>query len=794
MSSDIDHWHIDATVFKDRVEEIHFISDPARNVRRQQHRKIWEVERFLGRGGFGEVRLERNKEDGKARAVKKIATTSVTLSNSELFVDFFGWFKDGSDVFLAMEYVSLGDLEKNVIANSGKIPESEARSIAEQILSGLEIMHAESFAHRDLKPQNVLVVNGPPSWWIKLADFGLSKRLTDTTAFYTKSGTQSYMAPEILNYLNGQDSSDQYTNSVDIWALGCIVYRLITGTVPFPLGKSLIKYCEDKSLFPYDALFDSGIKSECSKFLRQLLTAQPTDRPAASQALQHPWILTGHTFRRSSLKVLTPAVEILSQLTDVELMEGHLERLDSDSSFRHGLRRTLQNPIRIDDLLLQCPQSKDLVRKYLNDQAISRLILDPPGLRRGIDKLQSGSNADVYPLTLVLEFLKTAVIRQMSAPRRNVFSEPRPGHEPVQSLRTLQDLKPPSSESVQVQPSATFQPFAVRAVCSFSSATHVFQFNKGEIILVIETISDSWWEGTLGGDAFEFPANSVTRIPVPTTEKLRRDETTHVRAVFSLSASEPGDMTFRGGDVIRLVEAVCADWWRGELDGQIAMFPINYVEALPVPQDTAYNGVYSPSRIATNKNRPPEPRLLDVPQTAAPTSVRALEARLPDVPATREAALNTDMGRLTVKITKATLTYPVGGTWSAHFEVSHPGRKPFYRTALVGLASTVRWDDTFTIDIPSRRFARLDFGLTWIPTGRDGQRAGFNTYRVGEIDLSAMPATWSQTYCFRFQGSTFIFIEYTFLPGVLPSFGPLKLVGGKGPYVDDTQYVREDSA
>ena len=70
-----------------------------------------------------------------------------------MFVEFFGWFKDDSDVFLAMEYVQLGDLEKNVAALGGKIPELEARSIAEQILSGLEIMHKESFAHRDLKPQ-----------------------------------------------------------------------------------------------------------------------------------------------------------------------------------------------------------------------------------------------------------------------------------------------------------------------------------------------------------------------------------------------------------------------------------------------------------------------------------------------------------------------------------------------------------------------------------------------------------------------------------------------------------------
>jgi serine/threonine protein kinase len=52
-----------------------------------------------------------------------------------------------------MEYCQLGDLEKNVLARGGKIPESEARDIAEQILSGIELMHASSFAHRDLKPQ-----------------------------------------------------------------------------------------------------------------------------------------------------------------------------------------------------------------------------------------------------------------------------------------------------------------------------------------------------------------------------------------------------------------------------------------------------------------------------------------------------------------------------------------------------------------------------------------------------------------------------------------------------------------
>lgn len=69
-----------------------------------------------------------------------------------MFVEFFGWFKDGIDLFLAMQYYPLGDLDKN-LDKSRRVPEAEAQLIAQQILKGLDIMHAASFAHRDLKPQ-----------------------------------------------------------------------------------------------------------------------------------------------------------------------------------------------------------------------------------------------------------------------------------------------------------------------------------------------------------------------------------------------------------------------------------------------------------------------------------------------------------------------------------------------------------------------------------------------------------------------------------------------------------------
>jgi calcium/calmodulin-dependent protein kinase I len=83
MSSELNHWYLDATVYSDRVEEVYYVSDPARNVRRKRQTRVWNVEQILGHGGFGQVRLEKNHEDGQVRAVKRITTTSATLSNSE---------------------------------------------------------------------------------------------------------------------------------------------------------------------------------------------------------------------------------------------------------------------------------------------------------------------------------------------------------------------------------------------------------------------------------------------------------------------------------------------------------------------------------------------------------------------------------------------------------------------------------------------------------------------------------------------------------------------------------------
>ena len=161
---------MEAHVFHGMVVETQYISDTTTGQRRVPQTKIWNVERTLGKGGFGEVRLETHKSE--KRAVKRVWATESTFKvqyerelkallefskpkykEKAVFVGFLGWFQDPESVYLAMEYVPLGDLEDNVAKIGGKIGEGEVKQIAMQILEGLKIMHLESFVHRDLKPK-----------------------------------------------------------------------------------------------------------------------------------------------------------------------------------------------------------------------------------------------------------------------------------------------------------------------------------------------------------------------------------------------------------------------------------------------------------------------------------------------------------------------------------------------------------------------------------------------------------------------------------------------------------------
>jgi serine/threonine protein kinase len=133
-----------------------------------------------------------------------------------------------------------------------------------------------------------------PDWWVKIGDFGISKRAEEgLTAFRTFSGTYGFIAPEILAQDGLLDDSDfrikgEYTVAVDIWSLGEISFRALTGEQPFPI-RSLKTYVKGSSPFPIEMLQTHNVSDEGCNFLISLMAPMPEDRLTARNALSHIW-------------------------------------------------------------------------------------------------------------------------------------------------------------------------------------------------------------------------------------------------------------------------------------------------------------------------------------------------------------------------------------------------------------------------------------------------------------------------------------------------------------------------
>ncbi len=191
-----------------------------------------------------------------------------------------------------MEYFPEGDLESHMIS---VFSEREVREISSQMLQGLKSMHAEGYTHRDLKPANIFVVRNSPSWVIKLGDFGISKHVENNgTNLRTFLGTFDYMAPEFFDYVDDADEeTSTYTNAVDLWALGCIIYQLYTHQVPFPSNSNLMplkRYSMGKRPFPMEPLILNKVTKLAAEFIMRLLEPQPSGRLTAQEALGTTWL------------------------------------------------------------------------------------------------------------------------------------------------------------------------------------------------------------------------------------------------------------------------------------------------------------------------------------------------------------------------------------------------------------------------------------------------------------------------------------------------------------------------
>ncbi len=172
--------------------------------------------------------------------------------------------------YLVMEYVKGMDL-KRFIQTQYPIPYAKIVDIMEQILSAVSLAHEHRIIHRDLKPQNILM---DESGVVKITDFGIAIALTETSITQTNTmlGSVHYLSPE-------QARGSMATNQSDVYAVGIILYEMLTGNVPFD-GESAVtialKHFQEE--MPSVKSFDPNIPQSLENVVLHATAKDPADR------------------------------------------------------------------------------------------------------------------------------------------------------------------------------------------------------------------------------------------------------------------------------------------------------------------------------------------------------------------------------------------------------------------------------------------------------------------------------------------------------------------------------------
>ena len=200
----------------------------------------YQIIKSIGEGGMANVYLaydtilDRNvavkvlrgdlaTDEKFVRRFQREALSASSLSNPNI-VEVYDVGEDNGEYYIVMEYVE-GKHLKNLLKKRGKLTVSEVVDIALQITNGLSVAHDSYIIHRDIKPQNILILD---NGLIKITDFGIAVAMNATQLTQTNSvmGSVHYLPPE-------QASGKGATLQSDIYSIGILMYELLTGKLPF---------------------------------------------------------------------------------------------------------------------------------------------------------------------------------------------------------------------------------------------------------------------------------------------------------------------------------------------------------------------------------------------------------------------------------------------------------------------------------------------------------------------------------------------------------------------------------
>ncbi|XP_073418308.1 serine/threonine-protein kinase SBK1-like [Dendrobates tinctorius] len=220
---------------------LHLISETSKNLKMMEVTDHFELLLELGTGSFGNVHMGKHKHSGQTVAIKMMAkkktpednffleyciSQTLSIHRNIIFThDIF--FHTSRDFVFVQEVAPAGNLQSILVPKVG-MQEDMLKRCVPQIASALDFMHNRGMVHRDIKPNNILLMDAE-CHWIKLADFGLT-RLQGTFVPFVP-WYKPYTAPELCCLRPGEQLL--LHPSLDVWAFGVVIYYALSGLFPW---------------------------------------------------------------------------------------------------------------------------------------------------------------------------------------------------------------------------------------------------------------------------------------------------------------------------------------------------------------------------------------------------------------------------------------------------------------------------------------------------------------------------------------------------------------------------------